>query len=357
MAKKPKDLRYHPPGAQAASLEAEVPGLAASPAEALAFSGASPWRLAVRRLRRNRLAVVSLTVFTLIVLVCLAAPLYSSQVAHRSPNSGNVTGKVERDGKQVDIVSPDGRPIGPALDNQYLLGADKNGRDVAVRLLYGGRNSLFVGIMSAIITTILAVMLGTLAGYFRGKTDLLVRGLFDILWSFPVLLLGIALGTALALGGLALGPITIEGDSLWIPTLIIGVVLIPYLGRPVRGEVMLLREKEFVESAVSQGMGPMRIMFREVMPNLATTIVVFSTLIVAENILFEGALSFLGAGVQPPNPSWGNLVADGVDRLTTAPHLTLVPGLMLALTVLSLNVFGDGVRDALDPRGIVRKAQ
>ena len=343
------DLKYHPLGATAAEFEAEAPELAGDPAGA--FEGLSPWQLALRRLRRNRLALVSGAVFLLIVLASMAAPLYARHVAHRGPNEGNVTGKIERGGKQVDVVSPDGIPIGPGLSSQYLLGSDKNGRDVAVRLLYGGRNSLFIGIMSALITTVLAVVLGMLAGYFRGKPDVIVRSLFDIIWSFPVLLLGIALGTALAIGGLKIGPVTINGDSLWIPTLIIGVVLIPYMGRPVRGEVLSLREKEFVESAVSQGMGPVRIMFREVMPNLATTILVFSTLIVAENILFEGALSFLGAGVQAPNASWGNLISDGVDRLTTAPHLTLAPGLMLALTVLSLNVFGDGLRDALDPRG------
>jgi peptide/nickel transport system permease protein len=169
-----------------------------------------------------------------------------------------------------------------------------------------------------------------------------------------VLLFAIALGTALSIGGLNIGPISIAGDSLWIPTLVIGLIYIPYLGRPVRGEVLSFREKEFTQSAVAQGMGPMRIMFSEILPNLASTILVFGTLIIANNILTEAGLSFLGAGIQAPNPSWGNMISDGIDRLVTAPYLTIVPGVMLVLTVLSLNVFGDGLRDALDPRARLR---
>jgi peptide/nickel transport system permease protein len=317
-------------------------------------AGLGPWQLALRRLRRNRVALAFLALLFVIVALCLSAPLYSEHVAEISPNKNNLTGKVERDGKQVDVVTPDGTPVGPAFSTKYLLGADANGRDVAVRLLYGGRNSLFVGFMAALITTLLAVSLGLIAGYFRGAPDMLIRSLFDILWSFPVLLFAIALGTALAIGGLNLGPIHIEGGSVWIPTLVIGVVYIPYLGRPVRGQVLSLREKEFVQAAVAQGMGSLRIMFGEILPNIVSTILVFSTLIIANNIITEAALSFLGAGIQPPNPSWGNLIAEGVDRLVTAPHLAIVPGIAIVLTVLSLNVFGDGLRDALDPRAKLR---
>jgi len=162
------------------------------------------------------------------------------------------------------------------------------------------------------------------------------------------------LGVALALGGIKLGPITISGDSLAIPVLIIGIVYIPYMARPIRGQVLSLREKEFVEAARAQGAGSLRIMFSEVVPNLSSTILVFFTLLVANAILLESSLSFLGAGVRPPNPSWGTMIDEGIDRIATAPHLTIVPGLMLVLTVLSLNVFGDGVRDALDPRAKVR---
>ena len=176
----------------------------------------------------------------------------------------------------------------------------------------------------------------------------MISRILDVIWSFPVILLGIALGTALALGGLKLGPITIQGDSLAIPILIIALVYIPYLARPIRGQVLSLREKEFVESARAQGMGPFRIMFSEILPNVTTTLIVFFPLLIANAILLEAALSFLGAGVRPPEPSWGTMIQDGVDRIVTAPMLAVVPGAMLVLTVLALNVFGDGVREALE---------
>ena len=160
-----------------------------------------------------------------------------------------------------------------------------------------------------------------LAGYFRGPVDGVIRFLLDVLWAFPVIILGVALGVALALGGLKLGPITISGDSLLIPIFIIGVVYIPYMARPIRGQVLSLREKEFVEAARAQGAGPMRIMFTEVVPNLASTIVVFFPLLIANAILLESALSFLGAGVRAPNPSWGTMIDEGIDRIVTAPHL------------------------------------
>jgi peptide/nickel transport system permease protein len=135
---------------------------------------------------------------------------------------------------------------------------------------------------------------------------------------------------------------------------VISYVLIPYIGRPLRGQILSLREKEFIEAATSQGARPFRIMFMELLPNIASSALVFFTLIIANNILTEAALSFLGAGVQPPNPSWGTLIADGQDRIVTAPWLAIVPGLAIVLTVLALNIFGDGLRDALDPRAKVR---
>jgi peptide/nickel transport system permease protein len=144
---------------------------------------------------------------------------------------------------------------------------------------------------------------------------------------------------------------------LFIPILVIAVVYVPYMARPIRGEVLALREREFVEAARAQGAGPLRIMFSEILPNLATTIIVFFPLMVANAILLEAALSFLGAGVRPPEPSWGTMINDGVDRIITAPHLAIAPGIMLVVTVLALNVFGDGVRDALDPRAKVRVEQ
>ncbi len=141
---------------------------------------------------------------------------------------------------------------------------------------------------------------------------------------------------------------------MWIPILIIGLVYVPYMARPIRGEILALREKEFVEAAVAQGKGPLRIMITELLPNVVSTIIVFFTLNIANNMLLESALSFLGAGVRAPNASWGTMIADGYQNIYTAPHLTIVPGLMIVLTVLSLNVFGDGLRDALDPRAKIR---
>jgi peptide/nickel transport system permease protein len=318
------------------------------------IEGRSPWYLAWLRLRRNRVALAFGGLFILIVLFCLAAPLWADHVAHTGPNVNHITDKVLIDGQETDVVSPDGTPIGPGLHGRYLLGADQNGREVMVRLMYGGRTSIYIGVVSALVTTVLAVIVGLLCGFYRGWIDALLSRVMDVVWAFPVLLLGIALGTALALGGLKIGSWAIPGDSLWIPILIIGFVYVPYMARPIRGEVLALREKEFVEAAVAQGKGPLRIMLTELLPNVVSTIIVFFTLNIANNMLLESALSFLGAGVRPPNASWGTMIADGYQTIYTAPHLTIVPGLMIVLTVLSLNVFGDGLRDALDPRAKIR---
>jgi peptide/nickel transport system permease protein len=318
------------------------------------LGGRSPWQLAGIRLRRNRFAILFGVLFVLIVVFCLAAPLWADHVAHTGPNQNHITDKVLVGGQMTDVVSPDGTPLGPGLRGRYLLGADQNGRDVMVRLMYGGRTSIYIGVVAAVITTLLAVTVGVLAGYYRGWVDSVLSRILDVVWAFPVLLLGIALGTTLSLGGLRIGSLQIAGDSLWIPILIIGVVYVPYMARPVRGEILALREKEFVEAAVSQGKGPLRIMVSELLPNIISTIIVFSALNIANNMLLESALSFLGAGVRPPNASWGTMIADGYQTIYTAPHLTIVPGLMIVLTVLSLNVFGDGLRDALDPRATIR---
>ena len=316
--------------------------------------GVGPWRLGLRRLRRNKVAIGFGVLFILLVLSCLAAPLWANKVAHTTPTENHLTDTIKVDGETKNVVGLDGVPIGPTYQGKFFLGADPNGRDIMVRLLYGGRNSLMIGVAAALMTTILSIILGVIAGYFRGWSDGVIRAVLDILWSFPVVILGVALGVALALGGIKLGPIEISGDSLLIPIVIIGLVYIPYMARPVRGEVLSLREKEFVEAARAQGAGPLRIMLTEVVPNLVSTLLVFFTLLIANAVLCEAALSFLGAGVRPPSPSWGTMIDEGVDRIATAPHLTIVPGLMLVLTVLALNVFGDGVRDALDPRAKVR---
>jgi peptide/nickel transport system permease protein len=338
----------------AAELTFGDPGVLASEDPRDRVAGLGPWRLALRRLRRNKIALAFAALFILIVLVCLAAPLYADHVAHTDPFKNHLTDQITLNGKLTDVVAPDGVPIGPTWHGRFLLGADGNGRDIAVRLLYGGRTSLLIGAGAAIGTVLLSILFGTLAGFFRGWVDTVISRSLDILWAFPPLLLGLALGTALALGGLKLGPIAIPGDSKLIPILIIAVVQVPYMARPLRGQVLALREKEFVEAARAQGASSAQIMFAEILPNLVSTIVVFFPLMVVNAIGLEAALSFLGAGVRAPNPSWGTILGEGIQRIVTAPHQTIVPGLMLVLTVLSLNVFGDGVRDAFDPRAKVR---
>jgi peptide/nickel transport system permease protein len=320
--------------------------------------GGGPWKLAWRRLRRNKVALFSLFVFILIVVCCLLAPVWANDVADTGPNTTHTLEKLHEGGEVKEVVEPTGKAIGPqffSAGGKFFLGADGHlGRDEMVRLLYGGRASLFIGFVAALITTILAVVLALLAGYYGGWIDTLISRILDVIWSFPVVLLAIALGIALAVGGLQIGPIHLKSSSLWIPTLIIGVVYTPYMARPLRGEILALREKEFIEASVAQGQGSLRIMFLEVLPNLMSTIIVFFTLNIANNMLLEATLSYLGAGVQPPSSSWGTMISEGFENLYSQPILTIIPGTAILLTVLSVNVFGDGLRDALDPKSKVR---
>jgi peptide/nickel transport system permease protein len=321
-------------------------------------AAAGPWRLALRRLRRNRVALAFLGLFVAIVLFVLAAPLWADHVAGTGPNATHTLQKVEVDGEVREVVNREGKPVGPlwlGAGGEFFLGADgRLGRDEMVRLMYGGRASLFIGIVAALVTTLLGTVLGLLAGYYRGWADAVIARTMDVVWAFPVILLGIALGLALATGGLQIGPLHLSGSSIWIPILIIGIVYTPYVARPIRGEVLALREKEFVEAAVSQGAGPLRVMSSELLPNLLSTIIVFFALSIANSMLLESILSFLGVGVQPPNTSWGTMIGDGFELITSSPLLTIVPGAMLLLTVLSVNVFADGLRDALDPKAKLR---
>jgi peptide/nickel transport system permease protein len=225
---------------------------------------------------------------------------------------------------------------------------------VAVRLLYGGRNSLEIGLLATIITMIGATILGLAAGFFRGWTDTIISRILDLIWAYPALLLGVALGVSLAVSGLTIGPINIQGGSNFIPALVIGVVYIPYVARPVRGEVLSLREREFVDAARTLGYGRFRIMISEILPNLSSTLIVFFALQLAQSVVLEAGLSFLGAGVQAPNASWGTMLAAGTQFISGAPHLTLVPGIMLVIAVLAVNIFGDGLRQAFDPRARIR---
>lgn len=319
--------------------------------------GTGPYQLAWRRLRRNRVALAFGGLFVTIVVLCLLAPVYASTIAHTGPNDNHVTDVIRLGGRSVDVVSVIGIPIGPTWHSRFLLGADSNGRDVAVRLLYGGRNSLEVGVLATLITMVLAIVAGISAGYFRGFVDGFVSRMLDVIWAYPAVLLGVALGVTLAVGGINVGLFKLQGNSLLVPAGIIGIVYVPYVAKPIRAQVLGLREREFIDAARAQGLGHLRIMFGEVLPNVASTIIVFIPLMVANAILLEAALSFLGAGVQPPNPSWGTMIADGITEIPAAIHLVLVPGIMLVLAVLGINVFGDGVRDALDPRARIRQGR
>lgn len=306
--------------------------------------GLGPYQLAWRRLRRNKIALAFGALFLAIVIVCLLAPVYANDIAHSGPNDQHADTALNRFGL----------PVGPTWKAKFFLGADNTGRDVAVRLLYGGRNSLQIGAEAMVITIVLATLLGIVAGYFRGPADGLISRAFELIWAYPVYLLGIALGVVLAISGLDLGFTKLSGNSLQIPAIIIGVIYVPYVGKPIRGQVLGLREREFIDAARQQGLGHMRIMFGEILPNVTSTIIVFIPLIMANAILTEAGLSFLGAGVRPPNPSWGTMIGEGIGLLPAAVHTMLVPGIMLMLCVLGINVFGDGVRDALDPRAKIR---
>src|SRR3954454_12485273 len=201
----------------------------------ISIEGRSPWYLAYRRLRRNKTALAFGALFLIILACCLAAPIWANDFAHTGPNDEHLNGSIVIDGHKTPVVAQvpgvlGTTLLGPGLHTKFLLGADENGRDVMVRLMYGGRTSIYVGLAAALVTTILAVIVALLAGYYRGWIDAVLSRTMDIIWAFPVLLLGIALGTTLSIGGLKAGPIQIAGDSLWIPILIIGLVYVPYVG-------------------------------------------------------------------------------------------------------------------------------
>ena len=335
------------------------PSVVASPDAA---AGVAPWRLAARRLTRNRAALFSLALLALVVLACLLAPLYAAHVADTDPFRSNLTGTTVVDGEEVLVIQPNASglgstPIGPTWSAHYFLGADTQGRDVAARLLYAGRTSLLVGVVAALASAVIATLVGMTAGYFGGWIDAVITRLLDLMWAFPVYLLAISLSTVLLLEGVSIGPLEIDPNSLWLPIVIIAGVYVPYLARPVRGEILALRRREFVESAVGQGARTGRILFGELLPNVIPTVIVFLPLMIATDILTESSLSFLSIGVQAPSASWGTLITDGQQQLYTRPLVSIAPGLMLALSIVLLNVVADGVREAIDPRGLLPRAR
>ena len=323
---------------------------------------AGPWRSAWQHVRKDKVAMASLAVLIFIVLACIAAPLYADHIAHLDPFTSNVNGTYTIDGvtKPVLEASTEGlglgvNPIGPTWKfSTYFLGADNQGRDVFARMLYGGRNSLMIGFASAVICCVLAGIVGVVSGYFGHGVDAVLSRAMDVLWAFPVYLLAICLSVVLINSTIQVGPITLTSGSLLLPILIIGVVFVPYVARPIRGQVMSLREREFVLAAIGAGAADSRLLRREILPNVLPTLIVFLPLMTAINMLTESALSFLSIGVQPPDASWGTIINDGVGLLYTRPMVAIAPGIMLAITAVALNLLGDGVRDALDPKARLR---
>jgi peptide/nickel transport system permease protein len=285
--------------------------------------------------------------FLILLCLMLAAPLWAKYIAGTGFAETHLSDSVTIDGRQTDVVSLGGVPIGPTWHGEFFLGADELGRDLMVRLLYGARNSLLIAFGALALTLTLALPLSLAAGYFRGRVDAVVSRVLDLIWSFPALLLGVLLGTSLTIRGATIGPITIAAGSKLIPIVVIGVVYVPYMARPLRGQVLALRERQFVEAARAAGARPVRVMRKELLPHLWSSILVLSTVLVANGVVLESALSFLGAGVAPPEPSLGTLIAAGVDTIYLSPHLLVVPSVALVLIVLSLSCLAEGLRRTL----------
>ncbi|MFO1055615.1 MAG: ABC transporter permease [Dongiaceae bacterium] len=330
---------------------------------AIARRSRGPWTTAMRKLARDRSAMAALALLLVIVLLCLAAPLYAERIAHTDPFHSNLDGETVIDGQTVPVMEPSTEglglgqsPIGPTWRiGPFLLGADAQGRDVAARLLYGGRNSLLIAAAATLLCLVLATVVGLAAGFFEGVVDMALSRLLDVLWAFPIYLLAISLSIVLIAHGIEIGPISITAGSLLLPIFIIGIVYVPYVARPVRGQVLSLKNSEFVLAAVGLGVPSWRILWRDILPNVMTTLIVFVPLMMALNMLTESALSFLSIGVQPPDASWGTIIQDGQNLLYTRPTVALAAGAAIVITVLALNILGDGVRDALDPRTKLRQ--
>jgi peptide/nickel transport system permease protein len=309
------------------------PGLATvAPGE---IAARSPFELFWRRLRQDRVALAALCFIIFLCVVALLAPLIVKVFGARGPNA--------QDKNYLDSF---GTPTGPTSKN--LFGVDPLGRDLFSRVLYGARISLEVALIATAISVTIGVVVGMMAGYYRGWVDTVLSRMIDILLAFPILLLALGLGAACSLGNGCLGGIVKPGIGVVI--FVIAFVNWTYIARIIRGQVLSLREKEFIEAARSLGASDARILFREILPNLTAPIIVYSTLIIPSNILFEAALSFLGVGVQPPNPSWGAMIADATSVFDSAWWYMFFPGVALVLTVLAFNLVGDGLHDALNPR-------
>jgi peptide/nickel transport system permease protein len=304
-------------------------------------AGRSLTQIAWARLRRDKVAMVSITVIILVLLTAIFAPLITKWLGV-DPYTLN-TNKVSQDG---------GLPIGKwgGISLEHPLGVEPlTGRDLFSRLLYGARISLFISLSATTITVILGVLIGTLAGYSRGWLDSTISRFMDLMLAFPLLLVIIALSNVLTQRLASLG---LSDSTARIVYLILVLSLFgwPYLARIVRGQVLSLREREFVEAAVSTGASTRRILFKELIPNLWAPVIVYASLLLPSYIAAEATLSYLGVGVLPPTPTWGAMLSDSVSFFTVDPAYLFIPGTALFIVVLTFNLFGDSVRDALDPR-------
>ena len=304
------------------------------------IEGRSLGQIAWLRLRRDRFAMAGGAVVLLLVLLAVFAPVLV-RLFGSPPNEFHTN--------LIDPVfsSPKG-PFG-GISREHLLGVEPvNGRDLFSRILYGARISLLIAFLATLLSVAIGVLLGVLAGYKGGWVDTLISRTMDVFLAFPLLLFAIALAGVIPDRAFGL-----EGNQLRIAVLIfiIGFFNWPYMGRIIRGQTLSLREREFVDAARSLGARTPYILFRELLPNLVAPILVYATLLVPTNILFEAALSFLGVGINPPTPSWGGMLNQAIDFYRIDPMFMVVPGVAIFLTVLAFNVLGDGLRDALDPRG------
>jgi peptide/nickel transport system permease protein len=293
----------------------------------------SPLELFWRRLRRDKVALIALSIVLFMVLVAVFAPLIVKVFGLPNPNTQN-----------DNLLGDFGEPTGPS--GAHPFGIDERGRDVLSRVIYGSRVSLEVAFIATALIVIIGVTAGLVTGYFRGGVDTFLSRVMDLFLAFPVLVLAVGLGVACADG--CLGGLIQPG--LTVVIFVIVLTSWPYMARIIRGQVLSLREREFVEASRSLGAPDRRIIFREILPNLVAPIIVYSTVLVPQNILYEAALSFLGVGVDPSKPSWGAMISDATSVFQDAWWFMTFPGLALLITVLAFNIVGDGLQDALNPR-------
>ncbi len=305
----------------------------------------SPWQLFWRRFRSDRVAMGSMVFIVLVILMAVAAHPLVSLIGVTGPYTPNNNCSGSFSGAQcaLDIF---GQPKGPS--SAHPFGVDEIGRDVLARVIYGARVSLEVAFISTGIAVLIGVMIGTAAGFFRGWVDTILGRLMDIVLAFPILLLALGMAASCSLGKGCLGGLITPGQV----TLIVVIALSswPYIGRIIRGQVLSIREKEFIDASRALGASNVRIMSREILPNLVAPIIVYASLILPTNILYEAALDFLGVGVQPPTASWGQMIATAAPNFDTQWWYMLCPGAALVLTVLAFNLVGDGLQDALNPK-------